>query len=57
MVELATAADCTVNTIVHFEKERPARASTINTLKTVLEAAGIAFLGASGVQLQSEAAS
>ncbi len=57
---LARVADVSIRTLISFEKmERAPRASTVQKLRSALEAAGVEFIaengGGAGVRLKKEA--
>lgn len=56
--ELAAAADVSPNTIARLERGEELKASTIDTIRTALEAAGVEFIpengGGAGVRLKKE---
>ena len=56
--ELATAADVSPNTIARLERGDPLKESTVVTIRTALESAGVEFIaengGGAGVRLRKD---
>lgn len=54
--ELAKAADVSTNTVARFERGEPLRESTVDAIRSALEAAGVDFIpengGGPGVRLK-----